>query len=296
MSRYSALPERDMHHVAAHAQQAAADFLPEPKREKSKGHRSAGNYMFDASVYGGLNYFVNGAISIALAHYAKRMPTSRIGKSFQSTKNGITDALKKVSQTEEWAAKYGKEANEFMWLGTGGFILLLPIKWIEDVKPELVRYFDNTFGTGPKTANQQYEYDQYLDDAPKQSYGSLIGGRCLALAGTIGTTTALSGAMAPYFKDIRNALGPVYEKVLPKRAAVSVAGLTSRELFSCAVGTTLLYGFSKGIAYYNHYYRDQRPEQARAQSPAPTTRIEAGAHDRMPMQAANMPALRAASA
>lgn len=219
---------------------------------------SPGKALFDVSTYGGINYLVNGAISVALAYYAREKVGSLLNRGFEGTTRFVEKGLSGFKDAT-WAAEKAETVSKFTWLGSGGFIVLLPIKWIEDRKPELVRQADKMFGSYPSSPKDRATYEASIEAEPPQSALSLLGGRIVSLVGVVAIASATSKWTAPWIKKAEQVMTPLFEKASQNTAVASkVSEITSEELWSCLVGTGLLYGSSKAIASYNHYYKDGR--------------------------------------
>lgn len=71
-----------------------------------------------------------------------------------------------------------------MMLGSGGFFLMAPIKWLEDKKEPIVKWLDKTFGPSNPTEEQKKKVEErheYLQHEPKQSWTSVLLSRVCTL-------------------------------------------------------------------------------------------------------------------
>ena len=120
-----------------------------------------------------------------------------------------------INDTHHFAEKYGKFAEKLtkkfripptfsniMTLFIGGTIAsVLPIKWLEDKKPDIVKKLDRFLYTDeelkdPKIAAAHKE----LDELPKQTWMSVLGSRFVAFAATLSVFLAMGSNKSPIYK------------------------------------------------------------------------------------------------
>ena len=74
-------------------------------------------------------------------------------------------------------------------LMSGGFLLMAPIKWLEDAKVPIVKWLDKHFGPSNPTPEQQKNQDAYYkymeENECRQTWGSVLLSRAITLAGVI---------------------------------------------------------------------------------------------------------------
>jgi hypothetical protein len=74
-------------------------------------------------------------------------------------------------------------------LMSGGFLLMAPIKWLEDAKVPIVKWLDKHFGPSNPTPEQQRNQDAYYkyieENECRQTWGSVLLSRAITLAGVI---------------------------------------------------------------------------------------------------------------
>jgi|GEM_PF-3066855 len=221
------------------------------QKERASG-KTWGEYLFDSSVYLGLGYAANAAISVALTHQAQNIPNSWLRKSMESAegywRKGIGTLTNDQKQIDYWAPYM----NRMLYLSSGGYILLLPTKWLEDNKKAIVEKMDGIFNTGPKTPEQQQAFDEYYDNQPKQSYTSLFAGRLIA-------HPIIVMAAVPIMLKLHGTdkVGGVLEKFFGESIKNHPHGdklkqLWSEEIILSGTAAVLTYIFSKSAAALMH--------------------------------------------
>jgi hypothetical protein len=139
----------------AQAQPAATAEEPH-KRKHTKGEK-----WFDRSVYGGINWAVNFLVTVPVAFELKY---GRGAKYFEA-------AAHKLAKTGMSEHKI-EQALLTTCAMQGGNILVLPIKWAENKKVQIVGKLNKWFGEPDVTEEIKKE--------PQQSWGSLIKSRLMA--------------------------------------------------------------------------------------------------------------------
>jgi|GEM_PF-3306757 len=188
------------------ATEQAAPKAPKPLLEPTQ---SKGEKVFNWSVYSGLNYWVNLGISIVVADIFTagkgRKPLDwMIGK----TAKGI--ASTKVMSLEK-AHHNSRVGLETLTLLTGGWALLVPMKWLEDRKRPIVHWLNEKMGvdqTAPDGHKQTAEEIYIKEEQPKQSWGNVIKRRLIASAAVMGTGMVLDHALADK-KQLRSSEYPI---------------------------------------------------------------------------------------
>ncbi|MDX2095839.1 MAG: hypothetical protein SFW64_07890 [Alphaproteobacteria bacterium] len=140
-----------------------------PKHFVTKGEEA-----FDKRTYDDIGYKANVASSIGMVYAAERTATGR-------------NAL---SKTAAWIAKTGKfnpKSTQYfltktMFL-TGGFLVMLPMKWMEDKKAEWVHKKNQEIYGDAANDAAIVQSEKEVAEAPKQGWASLFGARAIALAG-----------------------------------------------------------------------------------------------------------------
>jgi hypothetical protein len=93
----------------------------------------------------------------------------------------LSKALPGLIKDPRAAAEYNTKVLTLM---TGGYSVMAPIKWLEDAKVPIVKRLDSMmYDDDPQTRAMLEQAHAELEKEPKQSWGSVLGGRTLALAG-----------------------------------------------------------------------------------------------------------------
>ena len=203
---------------------------------------------------------------------------------FSSVKMPLTGGKKFSEKWSEWGEKVGDDALMTTALMMGGNLFLFPIKWMEERKQSVVEYFNKKFGTEEdvKRGNER------VQDAPKQSWASLIPGRLLAWAVVFGSLTSIAhftktsdekrATYADPDKAPKNllhkmemAFGDKFEqagnKLMPNasdkaRHRIRKFGeLTAVDLFATIAAASLLSIFSKIFAKRSHKNNEAEPQK-----------------------------------
>lgn len=134
---------------------------------------SAGERKFDNRAYWGFGYVLNVALSIAAVFAVERTGGGR----------KFLDALGKLfGKIPGLTPETAKAAASRTFFLTGGFGVLVPIKWMEDRKLELVKKWNREiYGDAADTDPAIIKSEQEIAEAPKQSWLSILGSRALAL-------------------------------------------------------------------------------------------------------------------
>ncbi len=166
--------------------------------KKSEHFRTEGEKKFDLEAYRFWGYYMNVALSLVAVWWVERT------KSGQALINALTKGFGKIGVKEE-SARFLARKSFFL---TGGFAVIPPIKALEDKKAELVKKYNREiYGAKADTDPQIRQSEKEVEDAPKQSWKSVIVGRLLALVpfyitvGLLWDHTSLLGRMTnPHFK------------------------------------------------------------------------------------------------
>lgn len=134
-----------------------------PKDDKTAKRRvSKGEKLFDAIVYGGMNYVGTFLITIPIA-YSLQFGAAR--KLFNGAKNGLMNKL-------GWGENAASKLLETTALMQGGNVMLIPIQYCEDNKKEIIGKLNEMVGDKAGPAS--------IEAAPKQDAWSLLKSRALA--------------------------------------------------------------------------------------------------------------------
>ncbi len=153
-----------------------------PAREKLPAEKK-----FDQAVYGGISYAAQAGTGIALTYWLK----------YGSGKQHFDKVAKWVGSKihpSKATAQAIEDVSPLLMVSTMimvGNTFLLPVKWLENHKPEIVRKWHENHvqkkqASGdpytPEELAHQQECLKQLEETPKQTWGSLIGGRAFGLA------------------------------------------------------------------------------------------------------------------
>lgn len=162
-----------------------------------------GEKLFNLLDYYGIGFGVNTAISMYLSDKFKHAE-------WRPLYNKMVD-------------KMGKNTTEFFTLGTGGFILLIPIKLMEDHKEWWARKLDGIFGDKhpSQQAAQAIEarYEEIRQE-PKQTYLSEFVSRILAFVMNLGVIKAVVDK-----KNVLSSVGIPFEGLEEESAKLTVKNM-----------------------------------------------------------------------
>ncbi len=208
----------------------------EPKRKKTKGE-----VAFDVAVYAGGAWVLNEIISAWVGNKVRGVKNVMHGEVFppnvkaEAVPKGVwhdgyvglvnwfNDTFNFVKNSKtlnkpieqgglplgERSTAWFKRGAEVFMLCTGGNLLLVPIKMLEDKKSQIVRWFDRKFyGSKSETDPDLKKAHADMDKTQRQSWGSVLKARVAALAVAIGGDAAFAdtNAYSTYlFKDAKAA-------------------------------------------------------------------------------------------
>jgi len=220
---------------------------------------------FDKAVYGGISYWAQAITGIALTKWL-RHGSGR--KYFDKIAGSVaTNFIEKISSKRGVDAVKSADSWSTVTIMVGvGTTFLLPVKWLEDRKPEIVRWINKRTNKsrtdkGEVISDKELAYQEMhleaLDKAPKQSWLSLLLGRAAGLA-VVYTALPLIGDNNKIMEDFS------VDKVtkLVKGAGLkSVAQSKTFESYARISFYDLLYScFSAGGLYvYSHFIHPKKP-------------------------------------
>lgn len=144
-----------------------------PTGGHAKHWASAGERKFDRLTYRDIGYGVNVLASIGAVWWAERTTQG------QKALEGLGKLFAKIPSLTPERAKFFANKSFFL---TGGFLVLLPMKWLEDAKSDLVKKWNrDIYGSAVDTDPELIRSQREVDTAPKQSWLSIFGSRILAL-------------------------------------------------------------------------------------------------------------------
>jgi hypothetical protein len=171
-------------------QMSAAQKTDMDKVDPHLRKKTRAEILFDKAVYGGISYAAQAASGIILTHWMK-FGGGR--KHYDKIANWLgPNFISKIKPSKTGAAAI-KEADSWITVTTMvmmGNLFLLPVKWLENRKPKIVRWLnDKQNEKHPPSEQERAEQEKslaLLDREPKQTWGSLLGGRAFGLAAVYG--------------------------------------------------------------------------------------------------------------
>jgi hypothetical protein len=149
----------------------------EPKPRK----KTWGEKVFNFGTYGGVALLGNEATSLIITRQAE----DGIFKTHFTKFQNWFKKFEGKPMVSDYIGK-GQIANMFVAL-VGGMLMVPFVKYLEDNKGSIVRTLDrNHYGTKADTHPQLVEAHKEMDQAPKQTWGSLWKGRAVTVFGSIG--------------------------------------------------------------------------------------------------------------
>lgn len=255
-------------------------------------HRTVGNKIYDGAVY---TTFAWGGVALASAVSAY---AAQHGKSWwrafnDACVNSLEKVIKKIPAMPERNIKhYAKGTTMFLTLGLGGWLMMAPIKWLEDNREKNAARIDRLLGTR--------EPDPRVVEAEiPQTWHSVLSGRMVSW----GLSYAAFLAMPPKVAQAANeffskATAKAWMKIRPSSNAVNVKKWTDIAAFDAlftVITATVTYAYSRYVARQD--YELEHPEilQPSGTSTAPTAIIPTEAGDKS-FAAQHSPAKRPLSA
>jgi hypothetical protein len=166
---------------------------------QKKPEMGEGEKKFEWWTYTGLNYWVNLISSVAVADYLLN-PASSGRKKLDYVIEKGTLAVEKMGVSLKTSHHNSKVWLETLALTSGGWFLLVPMKWLEDHKRPIVHWLNDKLGvdqTAPDGHKKTPDEIHIEKEQPKQSWGEVIWRRFLATIAVTFTGLALDHS----FKD-----------------------------------------------------------------------------------------------
>lgn len=199
----------------------------EERRPKSKGGQ-----IFDAAVYGAMNYAGTFFLTLFLANELKH------GKTFEKFYKAADEKLIKMGVHEKVREPFLGAFITF-W---GGNVMVPIVRLAESFRTPIVIKLNEM--TGDKTDPKK------IKDAPKQTWGSLLHGRAVAFASVfalmVGTDQIFGDQYKAYSKNVGNFFSKNFSHLFtkvkdPKAAAYNFGEIAALDMFATAASTALLY-------------------------------------------------------
>ena len=187
----------DQEHITALQGEAAHPHVPLGDRvppaidtsdgKTGKRKRTGGEMLFDATTYGGFALVGNEVVSTYIVKAAEK-PTA-FGRLFERA----SELTKKIGPKGTMPYTQSGRFNYINFAIIGGFTMVPFIKFLEDNKGRLVRAADSILhgveaDNDPAIRNAHEE----MDNAPKQTWGSLMKGRILTVIGAWGVDASIN--------------------------------------------------------------------------------------------------------
>lgn len=248
----------------------------------SKRQRSSGEKLFDLTTYGGLALVGNEVVSTYIVKQAEK-PTS-FGRFFEASSN----LTKKIGPAGKMPYTQSGRFNYINFAIIGGFTMVPFIKFLEDNKGKLVRFADRImYGKEAETNPEMVRAHEEMDNAPKQTWGSLMKGRVLTVLAAWGvdasinwkdgwTGRALKGTRFEGVSSLEAMTGRVAERMgdsIAKSRNLDVAKTANLKswlnqgfglLSLSAALTVLFYASSKVFASRQEHKREEKLEHDQA--------------------------------
>lgn len=212
----------------------------------SEPEMSKGEKFFNWGVYSGLNYWFNLASSTTFAHWLINLSgkdkllqaTGRIAKGLEASK---------IASLEK-AHHYTKVGLETLALTAGGWVLIIPLKILEDHKRPAVHWLNKHVFHIDQTAPDGHELtpdEIYIEqEQPKQSWANVLKRRIIGTAAVVGSGWLIDHVAANKSKTVPHEykLNP---SDLHSKTVVYERQLGGKE----NVTQILVKGIKKGISY-----------------------------------------------
>lgn len=248
----------------------------------SKRKRTSGELLFDVTTYGGLALVGNEVVSTYIVKQAEK-PTA-FGRFFEQASN----LTKKIGPAGKMPYTQSGRFNYINFAIIGGFTMVPFIKFFEDNKGRLVRAADSILhGVQADTDPEIRAAHEEMDNAPKQTWGSLLKGRVLTVLAAWGvdasinwkdgwTGRALKGTKLEGVSSLEAITGRVADKMgdsIAKHKGLDVAKTANLKswlnqgfglLSLSAALTVLFYASSKVFASRSEQKREIQSEHEHA--------------------------------
>ncbi|MFM7389747.1 MAG: hypothetical protein ACKO34_03875 [Vampirovibrionales bacterium] len=248
---------------------ASPPTLAEAQAQKQQ--RTKGQYVFDALLYPFLTNFAVFAFSVYVTyqttHGAEGTPLKKRGDWFRKA------AQEKLGLSKEKA----KAAVMILWSFLDGSLMAPVVKLFEDRRKDIAQKIDKKLGTEPD------DPDAYKQE-PKQTWGSVLGGRFVT-AGIVIPTAMLLGRKKEgqahslneiLFSNPGHKAGewieknlPVVQKVFPKLKVAGLFEIMAFEWFYTCVCTAGIYVSSRLFATLAQKFNDKK-EAEKKEAPLKT--------------------------
>lgn len=248
--------------------------IPDMDDSYPKRNKTAGELIFDRTVYTGIGFGVNEVSSLWITDQfmhgknllAKIPGLKTIGSWFSQEGFGWTsEKIAKIFKLKEKIAYDGSKITPkarggnallMVTLLSGGTLLILPMKWLEDSKNYWVKKANHWVDwlRGNKLTEEQVEsrdteVERHIACSPRQSWPAMLLGRLVACVSSVTTGILVGPQNNDRLQDwsenlLTGSVQPKGKKTWLHRQA----GLLSVETYSCAISSIVLEIMSKLFA------------------------------------------------
>ena len=190
------LPKTAPNALAAAQQAQPEKTIETPSQAPAPQQMSKGEKWFNWGIYKGLNYWVNLGMSLVITDLFVHRP----GKKFWDGSKKLekwAETLEKTSFIPLGKNRHtnAKNSLETFMLLSGGNILLVPMKLLEDRKRQIVHWLNDKMGVDQTAADgHKMTADEiYIEnEQPKQGWLRVIGRRLLSIGAVVGVGQILN--------------------------------------------------------------------------------------------------------
>lgn len=179
----------DENHTAAELVRTSATAPEHPQQKRT---RTAGEKVFDWSVYGGISFIANEVLSGKIQNQATE-ESGKLYPLYKKTVNGLHRLFRQEATPQRWQNWIKRPADVFI-MTLGGTLLVPVVKFLEAHKSELVRFYDRTFHS-QSVADESDTRAAHaaMDSEPKQTWWSLWKARLVVIPAAIIADFAIGG-------------------------------------------------------------------------------------------------------
>lgn len=170
--------------VASGVQPQATDS---PVANETKPEKSIGEKRYDWLVYKGLNYWVNLGSSIVIADYFRNLGGKKL----------LEKGARALSGGNEKIFNQVHPVLKTLTLLSGGWLLVIPVKMLEDRKREAVHWLNEKSGVDQRApdGHKMTPDEIYIEqEQPVQSWARVLGRRLMATGAVLTTGFAVNHA------------------------------------------------------------------------------------------------------
>lgn len=240
----------------------------EAQQQAEKTSTSSGEKAFDLLTYGGVAGLGTFALTIPVAYWAK------YGKGAKYFEDAAKYLVKKGMRP-----RIAEEMVMTSALMQGGNLTIIPVKVLENCKPQIVDRFNHMLGDESGKAS--------VDEDPQQTWGSLIKSRLVAwtavfagfrAAATLVGHEKLDSFEKKFAEGVCKLMGKATHIKGAETAHYRYGKIAALDVFATAAATSILYVGSRFFAKNNtHWDTDRNNPAPAATPPAPAAQPPAEA-------------------